>query len=148
MKTRSFARSAAACGVLAGIAAVGGGLYAHAVQPEFGTPGFFGLRWDQGFSGVGMLVGLGAIMVLGGLLSFRWPSLGAAMVCVAAMVGLVYTFDRGEWRWVPLLYYWALPWLFAWLAGIFAGYALHERVEPHGNAGGPGAAAPVSDQAA
>jgi hypothetical protein len=90
------------------------------------------------FSGVGMLTGMGVIMVVGGLLAFKWPSLGASIVCVAAMVGLVYTFDRGDGAWMPLLYYWAAPWLLAWLAGIFAGYALHARVEPYGN--GEGAA--------
>jgi hypothetical protein len=144
MKPNNFSLYAAVCGILAGLAAIGGGLYAHSVQPEFGTPGFFGLAWDQGFSGVGMLVGLGVVMVVGGLLSFKWASLGASIVCIGAMIGLVYTFDRGEWRWVPLLYYWAIPWLLAWLAGIFAGYALHARVEPHGNGGSPavGAAAP------
>jgi len=137
MKASTFGLYAAACGALAGLAAIGGGLYAHSVQPEFGTPGFFGLEWDLGFSGVGMLTGMGVIMVVGGLLAFKWPSLGASIVCVAAMVGLVYTFDRGDGAWVPLLYYWAAPWLLAWLSGIFAGYALHARVEPYGNGGSP-----------
>ena len=98
MKASTFGLYAAACGALAGLAAIGGGLYAHSVQPEFGTPGFFGLEWDLGFSGVGMLTGMGVIMVVGGLLALKWPSLGASIVCVAAMIGLVYTFDRGEGR--------------------------------------------------
>ena len=133
MKASNFGRLAAACGALAGIAAIGGGLYAHSVQPEFGTPGFFGLGWDLGFSGVGELIGLGVVMLAGGLLSLKWPSVGASIVNVAAMIGLVYVFDRGQYRWLPLLYYWAAPWLLAWLAGIFAGHALHARVEPYGN---------------
>ncbi len=149
MTVNSLGRWTGICGVLAGIAAIAGGLYARSVQPVFGIPGFFGLQWDLAFSGVGMLVGIGIVMVVGGLLSFKWPSLGAVIVNVVAMVGLAYVFDRGQYRWLPLLYYWAAPWVLAWLAGIFAGYALHARVEPHGkvaSAGGqsgpaPGAAA-------
>lgn len=137
MSGSAFGRLAAACGVLAGLVAVGGGLYAHAVQPAFGTPGFFGLRWDLGLSGVGGLVGLGLVMVGGGLLALKWPSIGASVVCLATMIGLVYVFGRGQYRWVPLLYYWGAPWLLAWLSGIFAGYALHARIEPHGNGVGP-----------
>jgi hypothetical protein len=142
MKASTFARYAALCGVLAGIAAIGGGLYAHSVQPEFGIPSFFDVRWELGFSGAGSLVGLGIVMVVGGALSLKWPSVGASVVCVAAMVGLVYVFDRGQYRWTPLLYYWGAPWLLAWLTGIFAGYALHARVEPHGSGAAP-AATPV-----
>ena len=46
------------------------------------------------------------IMVIGGLLSFKWPSVGGVIVCVAAMIGLIYTYDRGQYRWTPYLYYW------------------------------------------
>ena len=67
-------------------------------------------------------------MVIGGLLSLRWPSVGAIIVCVAAMLGLVYTFNRGQYRWTPLLYYWAAPWVLAWFSGIFAGYAAYQNV--------------------
>jgi len=148
MKASTFGLYAAACGALAGLAAIGGGLYAHSVQPQFGTPGFFGLDWGVVFSGVGMLMGTGVIMVVGGLLALKWPSVGASIVCVAAMVGLVYTFDRGDGAWMPLLYYWAAPWLLAWLAGIFAGYALHARVEPYGNGSGPAVTAPAPGDAA
>lgn len=146
MKASTFGRYAAICGILAGIAAIGGGLYARSVQPVFGIPSFFDVRWELGFSGVGMLIGIGTIMVIGGLLCLKWPSVGAAVVCVAAMVGLVYVFDRGQYRWMPMLYYWAAPWLLAWLAGIFAGYAMHERVEAYGNGVEP--AAPASGRPA
>ncbi|HOT24091.1 MAG TPA: hypothetical protein PLB30_07485 [Thermoleophilia bacterium] len=142
MKASRFTRYAAMCGVLAGLSAIAGGLYAHAVQPEFGIPGFFGAQWDLAFSGVGSLIAIGVVMVVGGVLSFKWPSVGASIVSVAAMVGLAYVFDRGQYRWLPLLYYWAAPWILTWLAGIFAGYALHERVEPYG-----GEAAPAGGQA-
>jgi len=150
MRGSDFRRLTPACGVLAGLAAIGGGLYAHSVQPEFGTPGFFGLQWDLGFSGVGGLIGLGVVMVVGGLLAFKWPSIGASVVSVATMVGLVYVFDRGQYRWTPLLYYWGAPWLLAWISGIFAGFALHARIEPHGNGVGPahqGGVAPTGESA-
>ena len=44
------------------------------------------------------------------------------------MVGLVYTFNRGQYRWTPLLYYWGAPWVLAWIGGIFAGYAAYQNV--------------------
>jgi len=127
MKGQKMAVYAAIAGILAGAAAIGGGLYAHSTQPVFGIPQFFGVYSDY-LSGVHVLVGLGVVMVAGGLISFKWPSVGAIIVCAAAMVGLLYTYDRGEFRWTPLLYYWWGPWLLAWIAGIFAGYAAYKNV--------------------
>ncbi len=127
MKGQRMAVFAALAGVLAGLVAIGGGLYAHAAQPVFGIPQFFGIYSDY-LSGVHVLVGLGVVMVGGGVISFKWPSAGAIIVCVAAMAGLLYTYDRGEYRWIPLLYYWWGPWLLAWIAGIFAGYAAYKNV--------------------
>jgi len=127
MNGQRMARYAAVAGVLAGFAAIAGGLSAHAMQPLFGTARFFGIASDL-LSGVHVLVGLGALMVAGGLITLKWPSVGAIIVCVAAMIGLTYTNDRGQYRWVPLLYYWGAPWVCAWLAGIFAGYSAYQRV--------------------
>jgi hypothetical protein len=145
MKGRAMAIFAAVAGILGGAAAIGGGLSAHATQPVFGIPQFFGLYSDL-LSGVHVLVGLGVIMVIGGLVSIKWPSVGAIVVCAAAMVGLIYTYDRGPYRWTPLLYYWGAPWLFAWLAGIFAGYSVFQRVEQVGE--GPAAARPAESASA
>ena len=72
------------------------------------------------------------VMVIGGLLSFKWPSVGGVIVCVAAMIGLIYTYNRGQYRWTPYLYYWWGPWLFAWICGIFAGYAAYKNVPQSG----------------
>jgi hypothetical protein len=127
MKGQKMATYAAVAGILAGAAAVGGGLYAHSVQPSFGIPQFFGV-YSGYLSGVHVLIGIGAIMVVGGLLCFKWPSVGGIIVCAAAMVGLVFTYDRGQYRWAPMLYYWGAPWALAWLAGIFAGYAAYKNV--------------------
>ena len=127
MKGQRMANYAAIAGVLAGLAAIGGGLYARSAKPLFGIPQFFGIYSDY-LSGVHVLTGIGVIMVVGGLLSFKWPSVGAIVVCVAAMVGLIYTYDRGMYRWIPLVYYWWGPWLLAWIAGIFAGYAAYKNV--------------------
>ena len=77
---------------------------------------------------LGLLVGLGVIMVIGGLLSLKWPGVGAVIVCLAAMVGLIYTYGRGQYRWTPYLYYWWGPWVFAWITGILAGYFTYRTV--------------------
>jgi hypothetical protein len=127
MKGQKWANLTAITGLLAGAAAIGGGLVAHSQEPVFGIPRFFGI-YSQYLSGVHVLIGLGVVMVVGGALSFKWPSVGGIIVCVAAMVGLVYTFNRGQYRWMPLLYYWGAPWVLAWLSGIFAGYAAYNNV--------------------
>jgi hypothetical protein len=127
MKGQKMANLAAIAGILGGLAAIGGGLYAHSAKPVFGIPGFFGIHSNY-LSGVHMLVGIGVVMVVGGALSFKWPSVGGIIVCVAAMIGLVYTFNRGQYRWTPLLYYWGAPWVLAWISGIFAGYAAYKNV--------------------
>jgi hypothetical protein len=127
MKGQKMATWAAIAGILGGLAAIGGGLYAHSSNPVFGIAQFFGI-YSQYLSGVHVLIGIGVVMVVGGALSFKWPSIGAIIVCVAAMIGLVYTFNRGQYRWTPLLYYWGAPWVFAWIAGIFAGYAAYQNV--------------------
>jgi len=127
MKGQRMANYAAVAGILAGAFAIGGGLYAHSTQPIFGIPQFFGI-YSKYLSGVHVLVGIGVIMVVGGLISFKWPSVGAIIVCAAAMLGLIFTYDRGQYRWAPLVYYWGAPWVLAWLAGIFAGYAAYKNV--------------------
>jgi hypothetical protein len=127
MSGQRWAIYAAVAGVIAGAFAIGGGLYAHSAQPDFGIPQFFGVYADY-FSGVHALVGLGIVMVAGGLLTLKWPSVGAIIVCVAAMIGLIFTYDRGQYRWIPLVYYWWGPWLFAWITGILAGYAAYKNV--------------------
>jgi hypothetical protein len=64
MSSQTLTRIAAVLGVLAGLAAVGGGLYAHFKDPQpiFGIPGFMwvDVPW---LSGVHQLVGLGLVMV-------------------------------------------------------------------------------------
>jgi hypothetical protein len=131
MKGQRFANLTAIAGIVAGAFAIGGGLYAHFTAPVFGIPQFFGIASDY-LSGVHVLVGLGIVMVVGGLLSFKWPSVGGIIVCTAAMLGLIYTYDRGQYRWTPYLYYWWGPWLFAWICGIFAGYAAYKNVPQSG----------------
>lgn len=127
MKGQKMANWAAVSGIVAGAFAIGGGLYAHYKHPVFGIPAFFGFH-SSWLSGVHVLVGLGIVMVIGGLLSFKWPSIGAIIVCLAAMLGLIYTYNRGQYRWTPYVYYWWGPWLFAWICGIFAGYAAYKNV--------------------
>jgi hypothetical protein len=131
MKGQRFANLTAIAGIAAGVFAVGAGLYARSVEPVFGIPQFFGIHSDY-LSGVHVLVGLGVIMIVGGLLSFKWPSVGGVIVCTATMIGLIYTYNRGQYRWTPYLYYWWGPWVFAWICGIFAGYAAFKNVPQSG----------------
>jgi len=141
MSSQTLTRLAAITGILAGAAAIGGGLYAHFSSPQviFGIPGFMWIKVDFA-SGVHQLVGFGIIMVIGGLLAFKWPALGICIVCGAAMIGLIGVYDRGRpigggdplrGRWVPYLYYWAAPWLLAWISGIFAGLSLQKSVKQY-----------------
>ena len=142
MSSQTLTRIAAVLGVLAGLAAIGGGLYAHFKDPQpiFGIPGFMwvDVPW---LSGVHQLVGLGLVMVVGGLLAFKWPTVGICIVCAGAMIGLIACYDRGRpigggdplrTRWIPYLYYWAAPWVLAWISGIFAGLALYKTTEQVG----------------
>ena len=127
MTGKQWTNASAVLGILAGVGAIVGGLVAHSRQPVFGIPQFFGIHSNL-FSGVHVLVGIGIVMVVGGALTFKWPSVGAVIVCLAAMIGLVYTYNRGQYRWTPLLWYWGAPWVFAWMAGIAAGYAAYKNV--------------------
>jgi len=131
MKGRRMANYSAVSGLVAGAFAVGGGLWAHAQQPSFGYAKWFGI-YSKYLSGVHMLIGIGVLMLIAGLLSFKWPSIGASAVCVLAMIGLIYTYNRGMYHWSPLVYYWWGPWLFAWIAGIFAGMSMYRRVPQMG----------------
>ena len=100
MNGQKWANLSAITGIIAGAAAIAGGLYAHSAQPVFGIPQFFGI-YSNYLSGVHVLIGIGVIMVVGGLISFKWPSVGAIIVCGAAMLGLIYTYNRGQYRWTP-----------------------------------------------
>ena len=93
MKGQRYANLTAIAGIIAGAFAIGGAFYARSLDPVpvFGIPQFFGIYADY-LSGVHVLVGLGIVMVIGGLLSFKWPSVGGIIVCTAAMIGLVYTY--------------------------------------------------------
>src|SRR5512136_1927851 len=97
MTSQTLSRLAAITGILAGLVAIGSGLYAHFTSPQviFGIPGFMWIKVDFA-SGVHQLVGLGIIMVIGGLLAFKWPALGISIVCAGAMFGLIATYDKGR----------------------------------------------------
>ena len=73
------------------LAAIGGGLYARSVAAGVRHPAVLRHLLDY-LSGVHVLVGLGdRSWSIGGLLGFKWPSVGGVIVCVAAMIGLIYT---------------------------------------------------------
>jgi hypothetical protein len=141
VNAKASVRIGAVVGILGGLVAIGDGLYAHfqSPQPVFGIPSFL-FVYSQYLSGVHMLVGLGVIMVIGGALAFRWPALGIGIVCAGALIGLISVYDRGRppfmgdslrTRWMPYFYYWAAPWVLAWISGIFGGLALQKSIKPH-----------------
>jgi hypothetical protein len=139
MSAKALSRVAAVVGILAGLSAIGGALYARSADVIFGIPGFMWIKVDFA-SGAHQLAGFGLIMVIGGVIAFWRPALGIGIVCTAALVGLIGVYDRGRpvgggdplrSRWIPYVYYWAAPWVLAWIAGIFAGLYLQKAVEQY-----------------
>ena len=132
MKGQRMAVYAAVAGVLAGLAAIGGGLYAHSAAAHVRHPGV--LRRSTGTTSPASTCwsASASSWSSAACISLKWPSVGAIIVCAAAMLGLIYTYDRGQYRWMPLVYYWWGPWLLAWIAGIFAGYAAYKNVPQSG----------------
>lgn len=141
MSSQALSKAAAVLGILAGVAAIVAGLYAHYSSPQviFGIPGLMWIKVDWA-SGVHQLIGLGIIMVIGGVIAFWRPALGISIVCCAAMIGLIGVYDRGRpvgggdplrSRWMPYLYYWAAPWVLSWISGICAGLSLQKSVKQY-----------------
>jgi hypothetical protein len=126
----------AAVGVLAGLVAIGTAVYMKSTQPIVGlpwdVPGWLGWLAELGaFNAIGWLGGMGLLMIVGGLVSLRSPAIGGILIVVPAVLGLVYVYTH-EWYRVDLLYFWAAPVLLCWLAGILAGYAVHDETEALG----------------
>lgn len=129
-------RLSSAAGVLAGTAAIAAAVYMKQMQPVVGlpweVPGWLGWLADLGaFNAIGWLGGMGLLMIAGGLVVLKKPAVGGVVVVLAAVLGLVYVYTH-EWYRMALLAYWAVPVLLCWLAGILAGYALHEETEAYG----------------
>lgn len=126
-------RLSAAAGVLAGIAAIAAAVYMNEIQPVVGlpwdAPSWLGWLADLGaFNAIGWLGGMGLVMIVGGLVALKSPAVGGVVVVLAAVSGLVYVYTH-EWYRMALLTYWAVPVLLCWLAGILAGYAVHDETE-------------------
>lgn len=155
MSARTLSRAAAAVGILAGAVAIGSGYYAASRDVIFGVPGFMWIKVDFA-SGAHQLAGFGLIMVIGGVIAFWRPALGIGIVCTAALIGLIGVYDRGRpigggdplrSRWIPYMYYWAAPWVLAWISGIFAGLYLQKTVEQHDSPAEIDKPRPVASQA-
>jgi len=139
MTPTTLARLAAVSGIVGGLIAIGSAWYAASSDVVFGIPGFFWIKVDFA-SGAHQLAGFGLIMVIGGIVAFWRPALGAGIICAAALIGLLGVYDRGRpigggdplrSRWIPFVYYWAAPWVLAWIAGIFGGLYLQKTVEQY-----------------
>ena len=127
MKGTAMRKYAAVIGMLAGVAAIGMGLYIHAAQPKLGP------SWHV----IGILVtsprlllGLGLVMIVGGVLTLWNPAIGGGIVLASAVLGLVYCYTH-EWHRFDLLKVWAPAVILAWIAGILAGYALTQSVKAY-----------------
>jgi hypothetical protein len=87
MKGTAMRKYAAVIGILAGVAAIGMGLYVHSAQPKLGP------SWHV----IGILVtsprlflGVGVVMIVGGVLTLWNPAVGGVIVLAGAVLGLVY----------------------------------------------------------
>lgn len=114
MKGTAMRKYAAVIGILAGVAAIGMGLYIHSAQPKLGP------SWHV----IGILVtsprlllGVGVVMIVGGVLMLWNPAAGGVIVLAGAVLGLVYCYTH-EWTRFPLLKVWAPAVILAWVAGI------------------------------
>jgi hypothetical protein len=131
-------KPAAFVGILAGVAAVAIALYMSAQDAQLGYPWGVSVGFIsdseyllKALSAAGLMLGMGVVMIAGGLLTLKNVAVGGVMVVAAAVVGLVFTYTH-EWHRVDLLYYWAVPLLLCWVAGILAGYALQRETEAYG----------------
>jgi len=127
MKGTAMRKYAAVIGILAGVAAIGMGLYIHSAQPKLGP------SWHV----IGILVtsprlllGVGVVMIVGGVLTLWNPAVGGVIVLAGAVLGLVYCYTH-EWTRFALLKVWAPAVILAWIAGILAGYALAQSVKAY-----------------
>ena len=139
MNPRNLARIAASLGIVGGLVAIGSAYYAASQNVVFGIPGFLWVKVDFA-SGAHQLAGFGMLMIIGGIIAFWRPALGVGIICAAALIGLVGVYDRGRpigggdalrSRWIPFVYYWAAPWVLAWISGIFGGLYLQNTVEQY-----------------
>ena len=103
VKGQKWANLTAVTGILGGLAAIGGGLYAHSGPRRSSASRSSSGSTRDYLSGVHVLIGLGVIMVIGGLLSFKWPASARSSSASPPWSASSYTFNRGQYRWTPLL---------------------------------------------
>lgn len=124
-----------AAGVVGGVAAVLGGVLvalSHARIGKGWTDPFYWLNNGNAKYMVALiLVTLGVLVLLGAALVRRDTLWGGLFLVAPAIVGLVLVYCNVNYR-LQLLWVWALPTIFCWLAGIAAGYQLYQEVEPEG----------------
>ncbi len=122
-----------AAGVVGGTAAVLGGVLltlSHARVGKGWTAPFLWLNTGNArFMVAVILVTLGVLVLFGAYLVRRDTVWGGLFLVAPAIVGLVLVYCNVNYR-LQLLWVWALPTIFCWLAGIAAGYQLYREVEP------------------
>ena len=131
--------------LLAGVVTIVMAIIMHGAHQHLGHPWTSGWAWldnTHALSAVGIMGGMGIVMIIGGLVALRSRAVGGMIVVAAAIFGLAFVYTRGagaDPTRIRLLWWWAAPLVFAWAAGIVAGYTLHGETTPYGAEKAPGA---------
>jgi hypothetical protein len=138
-------KATVALSLLAGVVTIVMAVIMHGAHQRLGHQWITGWAWlddTHAFSAVGIMGGMGIVMIIGGLLALWNRAVGGMIVVGAAIFGLAFIYTRGAGAHPPrirLLWWWAAPLVFAWAAGIVAGYTLHGETTPYGAEKAPGA---------
>ena len=142
MNARSWRNLAAGLGVLAGIVAIGIGLYIHSRHPWA-----VGGIWRIGGVAVSaqrLLGAMGLLMIVGGLVVLRSRTVGGVLVAAAIVIALVLIYGHSYSRSTNVRV-WAAPIVLGLLSSVCAGLALEDEIVPVGAepvGGGRGTPAP------
>ena len=148
MNARSWRNLAAGLGVLAGIVAIGIGLYIHSRHPWA-----VGGIWRIGGVAVSaqrLLGAMGLLMIVGGLVVLRSRTVGGVLVAAAIVIALVLSYGHSYSRSTNVRV-WAAPIVLGLLSSMCAGLALEAEIVPVGaealpkSPGSP--TSPVADEA-
>jgi hypothetical protein len=138
-------KATVALSLLAGAVTIVMAVIMHSAHQHLGHPWSLGWAWldnTHALSAVGIMGIMGVVMIIGGLVALRSVAVGGIITVGAVIVGLAFVYSHGAGADPPrvrLLWWWAAPLIFAWAAGIVAGYSLHGETTPYGAEKPPGA---------
>ncbi len=131
-------KATVALSLLAGVVTIVMAVIMHGANQHLGHAWSLGWKWlddTRALTAVGLMGGMGIVMIVGGLVALRSRAVGGIITVAAAIVGLAFVYSHGVGADPPrvrLLWWWALPLILAWAAGIVAGYSLHGETTPYG----------------